>query len=109
MFYLITILRLIQMQIEQIKVSNIRCGSCSGKIQKELSKIPGVRGVQVKLKTQTVFIKHNGKRERNLFINRLHSPGYPLEDQLTFFQKVKSLFFCAIKRTGHNLARPNKG
>ena len=64
------------MQTEIFKVKNVKCGGCVANIQKGLSSLPGVTGVEVVIAGGDVTITGD-KLDRAQLSAKLKELGYP--------------------------------
>lgn len=85
------------MKSTKIVISNLSCGGCVNTITKSLLKIEGVVEVDIDLSTNEVEIKHADNIEREIFLNKLLSLGYPeTNDNNSLLTKIKSKKSCLI-------------
>ena len=85
------------MKTENIIVANLKCTGCETSIINKISKLNGVKSVVVDEEKDLVIIKHEGKIDRNLFVDSLNSLGYPEATKDNgLLMKLKSYVSCAI-------------
>ena len=86
--------------MNKIKVVNIKCGGCAGKIENEMKKA-GLSNIRVNINEQTVEFEG----EENLGKKLLSTLGYPPVDSpeaKSLLKKGKSFVSCMIGRVNKN-------
>lgn len=59
-----------------IPIEGMTCASCAGRVEKALTKVPGVKSVSVNLATERATIQASGEVDRNALIEAIHKTGY---------------------------------
>jgi copper chaperone len=87
------------MQTEKIIVANLKCDGCATTIKNKLSTIEGVRSVNVNTDEDFVEIEHEGITNREIFIKKLNSLGYPeATAENGLLTQLKSYASCMVGR-----------
>lgn len=63
-------------QAISIPIEGMTCASCAGRVEKALTKVPGVKSVSVNLATERATIQASGEVDRNALIEAIHKTGY---------------------------------
>jgi len=83
------------METLEIFVENIKCGGCISGIKKALLEFKGVKSVEITLEEEKIQIQ--GKQlNREAYIKKMDSMGYPEKGNNTLFKEAKSYVSCAI-------------
>jgi copper chaperone CopZ len=83
------------METLEIFVENIKCGGCMSGIKKALLEFKGVKSVEITLEEEKIQIQ--GKQlNREAYIKKMDSMGYPEKGNNTLFKEAKSYVSCAI-------------
>lgn len=82
--------------IHTIEVENIKCGGCMNTIRQSISKIDGVKAVEIEENKTTVHI--DAETERSQLVDKLASLGYPETGNNNLLHQAKSFVSCAIGR-----------
>ncbi len=83
------------METLEIFVENIKCGGCMSGIKKALLEFKGVKSVEITLEEEKILIQ--GKQlNREAYIKKMDSMGYPEKGNNTLFKEAKSYVSCAI-------------
>ncbi len=83
------------METLEIFVENIKCGGCMSGIKKALLEFKGVKSVEITLEEEKIQIQ--GKQlNRDAYIKKMDSMGYPEKGKNTLFKEAKSYVSCAI-------------
>lgn len=64
------------MTVESFTVVGMSCGHCVASVTSEVSKLPGVRRVDVDLATGAVTVESDGPIDRDAFANAIDEAGY---------------------------------
>jgi len=87
------------MKTEKILIANLKCGGCENTIKNKLSEIEGVESVNVNHEEDSVTITYDGKIERKVLTDKLHSLGYPeATEENGLLLQLKSYASCVIGR-----------
>ena len=87
------------METLEIFVENIKCGGCMSGIKKALLEFKGVKSVEITLEEEKIQIQ--GKQlNREAYIKKMDSMGYPEKGNNTLFKEAKSYVSCAIGKVG---------
>jgi len=87
------------MQTEKIIVANLKCDGCATTIKNKLSTIEGVRSVNVNTDEDFVEIEYEGITNREIFIKKLNSLGYPeATAENGLLTQLKSYASCMVGR-----------
>jgi copper chaperone len=87
------------MQTEKIIVANLKCDGCATTIKNKLFAIEGVRSVNVNTDEDFVEIEHEGITNREIFIKKLNSLGYPeATAENGLLTQLKSYASCMVGR-----------
>ena len=87
------------METLEIFVENIKCGGCISGIKKALLEFKGVKSVEITLEEEKIQIQ--GKQlNREAYIKKMDSMGYPEKGNNTLFKEAKSYVSCAIGKVG---------
>ncbi len=87
------------METLEIFVENIKCGGCMSGIKKALLEFKGVKSVEINLEEEKIQIQGN-HLNRDAYINKMDSMGYPEKGNNTLFKEAKSYVSCAIGKVG---------
>ncbi len=83
------------METLEIFIENIKCGGCISGIKKALLEFKGVKSVEITLEEEKILIQ--GKQlNREAYIKKMDSMGYPEKGNNTLFKEAKSYVSCAI-------------
>jgi copper chaperone CopZ len=84
---------------ETLVVANIKCDGCATTITKQLSKIQGIRGVEVRNDQGEVAIEYDTVDQRAAVVSTLKKLGYPeATAENGLLDQVKSYASCMIGR-----------
>lgn len=73
----------------------MECGSCAGKINTALRSKPGVKKVEIKPETNTIFIKYNPRKTSPEQLRKLLTDaGFDADDQKASPEAVQALDAC---------------
>ncbi|HOU97438.1 MAG TPA: heavy-metal-associated domain-containing protein [Bacteroidales bacterium] len=82
-----------------IEIENLKCKGCANTIKKSISKMNGVKNVEVVFEPESVAIEYDEKEvNRDDFVQLLSKLGYPEKGNNTLIKNVKSYVSCAIGR-----------
>jgi copper chaperone len=77
------------------KVDNLKCAGCGNTITRSLSKMKGVKRVEVHVETGEIVVVHDELDETNLK-SKLAKIGYPPAGESNKLQSAMSYVSCAI-------------
>lgn len=60
----------------ELDISGMTCASCTGRVEKALAKVPGVKSVSVNLATERAHVELLGQVDPGLLINAVTQAGY---------------------------------
>ncbi|MDQ4120655.1 MAG: heavy-metal-associated domain-containing protein [Acidobacteriota bacterium] len=63
-----------------LKAPDVVCGGCTGSIKNALSKIEGIKQVEVDVDTKNVLVEHDEKVSREKLETILDDIGFPVEN-----------------------------
>lgn len=63
-------------QAISLPIEGMTCASCVGRVEKALSKVPGVKSVSVNLTTERATMQASEEVDRNALIEAIHKAGY---------------------------------
>ncbi|MCT8340657.1 heavy-metal-associated domain-containing protein [Luteirhabdus pelagi] len=79
-----------------ITIQNLKCGGCAATIEKNISKLPYIEGVEIDLETSVVSFNYETEADRNAVETTLERLGYPsVGSQNGMLSKAKSFVSCA--------------
>lgn len=70
------------MTTEQFRVPDISCAHCVNAITQEVSALPGVANVDVKLEDKTVTVEHDAQVDTAAIVAAINEAGYDEVAQL---------------------------
>jgi copper chaperone CopZ len=90
------------MKTETIIVANLKCNGCATTVKNELSKITGVKRVEVDIEKDSVTISHEDV-VRDVIIKKLLSLGYPeATEKNGLLLQLKSYTSCMIGKMNNS-------
>ena len=79
-----------------ITIQNLKCGGCASTIERSISKLPYIEGVEIDVETSEVSFKYETKADRNAVETILERLGYPpAGNENGMLSKAKSFVSCA--------------
>ena len=88
------------MNLETIKVENLKCGGCAATIKKRLFEITGVKEVEVAPEKASVIVEYEKDGLRETILKVLAAIGYPEQGTGNTLQKIKSYVSCMRGKMG---------
>ncbi|MBK9563805.1 MAG: heavy metal-associated domain-containing protein [Saprospiraceae bacterium] len=82
----------------EIKVENIKCHGCAGSIKNGLSKMHGVKDVNVDIENGIVSLTTDETTDKHQIVSKLHSMGYPEPGKGSGLTTATSFVSCMIGR-----------
>ena len=87
------------MKTEKIIIENLKCQGCANTIKSEISKIDGVKKVEINHDDSSITIDYEKEENfREIFAAKLRNLGYPEIGKGNVFVAAKSYVSCAIGR-----------
>lgn len=87
------------MNIEKIKIANLKCSGCENTIKSRLSEIPGTDKVLVDREDDSITLYFNDPATREDYTHKLHQLGYPeATEENGLLMQLKSYASCMIGR-----------
>ncbi|MGV8917216.1 MAG: heavy metal translocating P-type ATPase [Pseudomonas sp.] len=77
----------------ELAIDGMTCASCSGRVERALNKVPGVKSASVNLASERANIEFSGQADPALIIAAVSDAGYsarPVEDQQATLQRQQS-------------------
>lgn len=82
-----------------IEIENLKCNGCANTIKKSISRMNGVKNVEVLFEPESVAIEYDENEiGREDFVQLLSKLGYPERGNNSLIKNMKSYVSCAIGR-----------
>jgi len=87
------------MKQEKVVIENLKCHGCANTIKKGISKLDGIKEVEINMDESSVKFQMDEKiQNRESVLKKLAGLGYPEKGNNTFVSKATSYVSCAVGR-----------